>query len=207
MAWGTSSPGRLYQDVGSYGLDPDLGAESVMQAFSSVARSTTPTQRVVDGIPVDIAKRVGIHNRLMDKVVKKDNRYEMSTDTWHSIEARGLRYIQQCIDMGEPLFICSDDPEYSASLVADIRVRGGDVAIAHPVKAHRQEFGYDALVDFCALSRCKRIVQMTKYSTFSIAASIVGNIPIVNLYIDDKGVGTGLDIWRSVLPKLEHVGE
>jgi len=110
-----------------------------------------------------------------------------------------LRCIDCCIARGEPVFVCSDDASYRTALLDRIRFKGGDGVAANPAARYRREPGYGALVDFFSLSRCKRIIQMTKYSTFSIAASITGNIPLVNLYRDDSGVGHRLDIWKSTL--------
>ena len=62
--------------------------------------------------------------------------------------------------------------------------------------------GYEALVDFFALSRCPRIIQMTKYSTYSMAAAIVGDLPLVNLYRGESGVTHLLDIWKNTLARL-----
>ena len=70
---------------------------------------------------------------------------------------------------------------------------------ANPALHYRHIPGYEALVDFFALSRCMRIIQMTKYSTYSLAAAMVGDIPLVNLYEGRDGVGNRLDIWKSVL--------
>ncbi len=47
---------------------------------------------------------------------------------------------------------------------------------------------------------------MTKYSTFSIAAAVRGNIPLINLYRDETAVGTRLRIWESALSQLDPSG-
>ena len=107
--------------------------------------------------------------------------------------------MEACIANGEPMFICSDDPEYRKSLLEHIRAKGGDAVVSSPPAAHSHLTGYEALVDFFALSVCARIIQMTKYSTFSLAAALVGDRELVNFYRDDSKAGHRLDIWKSVL--------
>ena len=71
--------------------------------------------------------------------------------------------------------------------------------MAQPVPAYCHLDGYAALVDFFALAKCKRIVQMTKYTTFSLAAALTGDVPLLNFYRNESDAGHRLDIWRSVL--------
>ena len=68
-----------------------------------------------------------------------------------------------------------------------------------PAQAPRGLVGAPALADFFALARCSAIVQMTKYSTFSLAAALAGRVPLVNFFQDRTGRGHRLDIWRSAL--------
>ena len=88
------------------------------------------------------------------------------------------------------------------SIVQDLKARGGDVALSAPVAEYSDMEGYEALVDFFALSRCKKIVQMTKYSTFSMAAAMIGNVPLLNFFNPSKEMGSRVDVWRSAIPEF-----
>ena len=204
MIWGNSGPDRLHGDLDFYDLDPEIGLDRVVDTYRSVASGTQPDSRVLEGIPADAGKRVGIHIRLGDKLVEEEMAFDMGLPTWRSIELKGNFCIERCIARGEPLFVCSDDLSYKTTLLERIRSRGGDAVAASPAPAYSRLPGYGALVDFFALSRCMRIVQVTKYSTFSIAAAMVGGVPLVNFYRDEGGgVGHRLDIWKSALRELD----
>jgi hypothetical protein len=205
MTWGNSSPERLYNDIRFYGLDADILQSHIADIYHKVARSTKASKCIKDAIPVDIEARVGIHVRLTDKLVKAEYEagHDMSRSTWSQIEVRGIKLINQCIAQGKPLFLCSDDSRYLAELVDYIQGKGGDVITAEPIAEHCSQSGYEALVDFFSLTRCAKIVQMTKYSTFSLAASMINNTPLVNLHCAKSDADHRLDIWRSALPQLE----
>ncbi len=205
MIWGNTCPERLHADLAFYELDPRIPPERVVDIYRGVAASTAPLPSIVSAAPEDIETRVGIHIRLGDKLVMNETSTDMSLLTWRSIERDAVAYMEQCIDRGEPLFVCSDDPVYKAALIDHLRSKGGDVVtVATDLDPHKVP-GNPALVDFFALSRCTRIVQMTKYSTFSLAAALVGDVPLVNFYRDESGVGHRLDIWRSALRQVGSV--
>jgi hypothetical protein len=197
--WGNSCPDRLYRDLSFYELDTNVSKERLIETYQSVARSTHPSRQVAAAIPDDISERVGVHIRLTDKLVDEENTFEMSAATWSSIERQGQLQVERCIDSRVPLFVCSDDPTYKAALIKEVRLKGGNVVIANRSRRLTNRSGYAALVDFFALSQCSRIIQMTKYSTFSIAAAIRGNVPLVNLHPADAPVGTRLGNWESAL--------
>ncbi|MCP4316809.1 MAG: hypothetical protein GY789_12550 [Hyphomicrobiales bacterium] len=204
--WGNTSPDKLYEDRQFYNLSPDTGLEQIVASYKKAARGTLPAASVATKIPADISSRVGVHVRLMDKISHEENAYEMTADSWRSTEAAGLKYIEHCIANGERLFLCSDDLRYRASLVEQIRQRGGDVAVADFDGRTNPQPGFGALVVFFALSRCKRIVQMTKYSTFSIAAAIAGGKQLVHLASTTDDVGNRHDIWRQTLDVIDFNG-
>ncbi|MEM9408521.1 MAG: hypothetical protein AAGA81_20990 [Acidobacteriota bacterium] len=200
--WGNSCPDRLLTELPHYELDPQLTLEEIVETYRGVAADTVPSPDVVEGIPADIASRVGVHVRLTDKVLPDDQSevaFEMSIATWKSIEASGLRYLEQAVERGEKFFICSDDLAYRDELIERVQALGGDAVCASVPAQHGDRAGYPALVDFFGLTRCARVVQMTKYSTFSIAAALSGELALRNFFDDKDGVGNRLDIWRSVL--------
>jgi hypothetical protein len=197
--WGNSCPDRLHADQDFYGFDEELPIDRIVDTYHAIAHDTQPAKIVGDAIPADIGTRVGIHIRITDKLVAEETPIEMSADSWHLIEKAGYAQIDHCVDRGEPIFLCSDSSNYAAQIIDYINKRGGDVVTARLDPAHANQPGYDSIVDFFALSRTQRIIQMTKYSTFSIAAAICGDVPLVNLDRRDSAVGNRIDIWKSVL--------
>lgn len=202
MNFGNNCPDRIYENMAFYGLGSQISHMDVVRKFGLVANSTTPSFKIVAGIPHDIRDRVGVHIRLTDKLVSNEEEFSMSSETWQKIESRRLEYLYRCAADGVPLFVSSDDKEYMRSIVQDLRAHGADVALSTPVAKYAGAAGYGALVDFFALSRCKKIVQMTKYSTFSMTAAMIGNVPLLNFFSTRNETGSRVDIWRSAIPEF-----
>lgn len=200
--WGNSHPKQIYQDRRYYDLDPLLTVDDVVDCYRRVAASTRLNTQLNLPLGTDLAKHVGVHIRLNDKLVAKEKNYDMSTQTWSIIEARAKQHIEHCIETQQPLFICSDDQRYKAQLVKEIIARGGDVLVNQD-DTHSLSHDYTALQDFFSLVECKRIIQMTKYSTFSIAAALISGKPFMNFYPNKANIRNRIYQWQDALPLLE----
>jgi len=179
--FGTADPRALHDQAGDYGLPAAIGLDAIAGTYRRIASATRPAPEVARLIPADIGQRVGIHVRLSDKLVSEDEeRFTMSVDRWKAIEAAALAHIDRAVAAGEKLFVCSEDFAYRAELVDRIRGMGGDVIVCDLPPASENREGFGAFVDFFALARCRRIVQMTRYSHFSLMPAIIGGCEIVN---------------------------
>jgi hypothetical protein len=197
--WANSPPDWIHLDLAHYGLDQRLPLERVRDTYRAVARSTLPDRTVTPFLPVDLGSWIGVHVRRGDKLVAQEGPYDMSEPTWRQIEQDTLTYLEGIAASGRPLLICSDDPGYRDGLVHYLHSRGARVAVTDAGRLPGDLAGGPALLDFFALSRCALIVQMTKYSTFSIAAALAGGKPLLNFYRNLTGTGHHLARWRSVL--------
>jgi hypothetical protein len=201
MIWGNSPPERLHADRVFYSLDPSIPLEYVVATYRDVASHTLPAASIRAAAPPGIDGCVGLHVRLGDKLVPRETAVDMAEPTWRDLERQTLAYLDTCIAQRRPIFLCSDDLVYRTALIDHLRARGAVVVTSDPALAPGELAGSAALADFFALCRCTLIVQMTKYSTFSLAAALAGRIPLVNFFQDKTGVGHRLDIWRSVLAR------
>ena len=199
MFWGNSPPERLHADLAFHALDPAMPLPCVIAAYRDAASRTQPAPSILSAIPNHIEGCIGLHVRLGDKLVTNETAIDMEEATWRGLEGRTLAYLEGCIAWRRPIFVCSDDAAYRARLIAHLQARGGMVVLPDPEQAPRGLVGAPALADFFALARCSAIVQMTKYSTFSLAAALAGRVPLVNFFQDHTGRGHRLDIWRSAL--------
>jgi hypothetical protein len=199
MIWGNSSPDRLLADLAFYRLDPSISLQYIIDMYRRVACSTLPELSIQSAVPESIDASIGVHLRLGDKLVARETSIDMSEVTWRAIERQTVTYLEHCIRRRRPIFVCSDDLAYKRALIDHLRSKGGSVVTTDPAGPARKFAGAAALADFFALSRCSIIVQMTKYSTFSLASSLVGDVPLINFFWDQRGAGHRLDIWRSAL--------
>lgn len=199
MIWGNSPPERLHADLAFHALDPAIPLAYVIAAYRDAASRTKPAPSILSAIPDGIDGCIGLHVRLGDKIVTEETAIDMSETTWRELESQALAYVEGCIAWRRPIFVCADDTAYRARLVAHLQSRGGLVLASDPERAPAGMAGASALMDFFALARCSVIVQMTKYSTYSLAAALAGRVPLVNFFQDRGGRGHRLDIWRGAL--------
>lgn len=179
--FGTADPRALHDQARDYGLPGGTSLDDIAGIYRRIAAGTRPARDVERSIPTDIDQRVGIHIRLSDKLVSEGEQgHTMSVDRWKAIETAALAHIDRAVAEGEKLFVCSEDFAYRDGLVDRIRGMGGDVIVSDPPPATEQRKGFGAFVDFFALARCRRIVQMTRYSNFSLMPAIIGGCEIVN---------------------------
>jgi hypothetical protein len=199
MVWGNTPPDRLHEDLPFYGLDPTIPLQRVVDAYRDAAFGTEHAPPLEAAQPAGLAGRIGVHVRLGDKLVAQETSHDMSEATWRGIERDALGYLERCIAAGWGSFVCGDDPGYTAALAGRLRARGGDVVMSDPGRMPGALVGAAGLLDLFALARCALIVQMTKYSTFSMAASLIGDVPLVNFFRGPGGGGHRLDLWRSAI--------
>lgn len=196
--WGNSIPDRIHSDLEHYGITENFTLPQVSDAYRRAATGTAPAASISKHIPSDIAQRVGFHIRRGDKLVDADSDIEMDSASWDRLEHRGLEHMKACVTSKTPMFVCSDDVGFRNEVVERIRGMGGDVLVTD-IGSFREEDGFAAITDFFTLAACREIVQMTKYSTFSIAAALVGNLPLVHLVRADDPVPSRLWNWKNTI--------
>ena len=94
-------------------------------------------------------------------------------------------------DVNRKFFVCSEDQAACNEMNTYIRQLG-----KHVVEVDHTDLKHDehALLDFFSLAQCQIIVQCTKYSTFSIAASLINMVPLINFYGFNNNA---LSIWHQ----------
>ena len=140
---------------------------------------------------------VGIHLRETDKVVAlarpADHPFaNFMTSALRNAQLMELMhaYVAQTLvaqHHAKHFFIASDSAGAREALAANLTSVGLVVA----------ESDGTVLGDFFLLTQCSKILQVTRYSTFSMAASVVGDVPLVNFGNSD--FHNGVRWWESVL--------
>lgn len=162
-----------------------LGASvgNLEDAFKSRAAYLRPCLDIQRLIPDDIAECIGVHLRKSDKIDAEDNEYHGTTsDDLRHIMAALKTEVSCLIASGRSrFFVCSEDAGWKREFETWLLRAGGistRLGAADAVASKRA--GFDAVLDFFALSQCERILQGIGYSTFSMAASLVHDIPLTN---------------------------
>ena len=182
---GSFTPHQLfYSEPARAMLPADVTPKSVVAVYQSVAHDTFSTAHP---FLRDERTQVGIHVRTTDKIVTHTESeselwvsmlpYETSSERQKEIETRAFEYIEQEV-IGKRkkrrFFIAVDDEANFGRFAERVRRAGGAVV--------NEDRGNVSIVgDFIGLASCDIVVQVTRYSTFSTAASLVARVPLVNL--------------------------
>lgn len=188
--WGTTSLGRIYNGLSFYGLHK-IEPKELIDAYFYVTKNTVPCQKLNDRINQSIHDAIGIHIRLSDKCVESPDAFTMTRNDYDAIKHQCKQLIAQQPTETTKFFVCSEDQNASNELKMYIRGLGKTVVEVDHGDLKQDEH---AILDFFCLSRCKLIVQCTKYSTFSIAASLINRVPLLNFYGFENNA---LAIWKD----------
>lgn len=167
--WGTTTPEKIHS------LCNHKTIEEISESYKQIAKTT-----VINNIECDWAKDyVGIHVRRGDKLHYDKSipvSWEMNLDYANRLHDVLIKYVNTFLPDAK-LLVVGDDYEYMEKLSKcfsnETYIQKGN-----------------AIEDFKTLSKCKSIIQATKYSTFSMAASIMGGVEIMNFNDILKGPKT-----------------
>jgi hypothetical protein len=154
----------------------DLHKDFAQADFLAAARSIRPLFDVhFEGFEMP----VGVHIRGTDRIGSNHSHYMKD-------EREFALFLSKTIDLlnrTKPkfVFICSDNEIYKNILR---EILNPEIVLVEPICEAGIPGEYR---DFFALSLCREIYMCTKFSSFSITASLIGNIPLIS-YVYDKDV-------------------
>ena len=197
---GTFSPHQLFFSGQAQAFLPNVSETSLLAAYLRVAHLT---HSAALSNPFPTGGVIGVHVRGTDKLVElpkvdddwwqKMAPFETSFERQHDLMQRCLTYIESELVQRRRrklFYLSTDDDSRFGELTSQIEAAGGIVV-------NRERTNVSILGDFFALAYSDAVLQVTRYSTFSMAASIVGRIPLVNF---GKSLLTNAEqIWSDVL--------
>lgn len=202
----TLTPYYVYKMLGSQ-TSPSL--EAVVSSFISTAAKIQISQELSQYIPSNIEDCVAIHLRRTDKIIDEDNGIVVSTSANDIIMARLFAWIERYIGANDTIsfYVCTDDPDYKSGFIAKVKAMGQKLGKHVTIITTEKELlptafrdahvgAYELLEMFC-LRKCKTIVQSTRYSTFSMAAALMSQKPLINF--SDHRPDWLLYAWRPCL--------
>lgn len=163
----------------------DVPPEDMKEQFRKVASRIKPSQDVENVIPKE--SYVTIHIRGKDKLtgdVETGDWLLTSKQFFEMAKQKCIEYVQSHPE--KTYFVCSDDDPLKTQFIDEC---GTDI------KFINIEYGNldRAIVDLFVMSRSELVIQCTRYSTFSIVASIIGGIPLLNF--DERKI-MGREDWN-----------
>jgi hypothetical protein len=184
----SSSPYNLYKFINNF--NKDITFEEIINNYCNYAKEIIkPSKIIEDNIPENLNNSYGIHLRKTDKVNNKihDMRH-LSTIEEFNIMSNAL-FNDVCniiLTEDNPSFLLTSDEnswkEYFKNQLLNFANDNNRTINFINVNYDNSNTynNYNAILDLFCLSKCKKIFQDVKYSTFSIIASIIGNNQIIN---------------------------
>ena len=198
---GTFSPHQLFSSAPARAFLPNNTTEaSVLAAYKRVAHMThSPAYPN----PFANGAIIGVHVRGTDKLVEPPKvadewwrqmaAFETSFDRQRDLTQRFLTYIENELVRRRrrtQFYLATDDDSHFGELATRIEAAGG-------VVVNRDRKNVSILGDFFALAFSDAVLQVTRYSTFSMAASLVGRVPLVNF--GNSMLTNAESVWSDVL--------
>ena len=198
---GTFSPHQLFSsEVAQDYLPNELTEASVLAAYKRVAHMT---HSLAYPNPFANGGVTGVHVRGTDKLVEppkiEDDRwlqmapFETSYDRQRDLTKRCMTYIELELVRQRrrtQFYLATDDDSHFGELASRVEAAGGNVV-------NRDRNNVSILNDFFALAYSDAILQVTRYSTFSMAASLVGRVPLVNF--GNSMLTNAENVWSDVI--------
>lgn len=125
-------------------------------------------------------KPLGIHLRGTDRINKKMNHphFMKSEKQFNDLIDRTVLYVNKTLP--QYLFICSDDIQYKQMFLSRL---DKIIKVVDPVSENGIPEEY---IDFFSLTQCSEVVMCSKFSTFAITASLIGNVKLTAFYKDNE---------------------
>ena len=175
----------------------------VCGAFMECANKLVPSTELEMNLPGNLSEVYGVHLRKSDKIVNQVTENQVTQDEHARILNAMLSDIHSIIqrERSPKFFLCSEDPEWKMHIqeLIEKMSRGKHVEFVK-VRTSDTRTGAQDFLELFALSRCKAIFMSTKYSTFSITASLIGNVPVYNYaHVADAYPACFIHFWLPVI--------
>jgi hypothetical protein len=187
----------------------DTPYERTRDDFLKNAYRLRPCTLITNALP-NLEGCIGIHLRKSDKIGEKDPHHGTTLEEFDSIVFMMKEYIKDEISGGNKrYFVCSEDRAWRRQFVEWLEEVGGEVVSPSETNdALSTKRGWESILDFFCLTKCQKIIQGIGYSTFSMAASLVGGgIPLVNLHMKAVEKPEYFLNWWAPLLNLQMVDE
>mgnify|MGYP003671429049 CR=1 FL=1 len=127
----------------------------------------------------DSKKPIGVHIRGTDRI--RNNNHP------HFMKNKGelFDYMSKTISLlnekkPENVYVCTDDKKYYSEFIKKL---DSSINVVTPICENEIPLEYK---DFFALSQCEEIYMCSKFSTFALTASLIGNVPLVSFFFDEE---------------------
>jgi hypothetical protein len=172
--------------------------------YKLIASKIKPSKQIENYIP-NLENVYGIHLRKTDKIrPDREIEHENSLDEFNCIIEHLTNDIIELLknEKEAKFLIVSEDKEWISTFKEILKSRYHKdinfINIVYPEKEINE--GFNCVLDMFCLSRCKKIYQGVKWTTFSSLSALIGNVDIINYYnVLPEQESNFIYTWKSVL--------
>lgn len=160
---------------------PNVPYDEIMSLFIKHKNCIRPSEKISKYIPSDMNQVYGIHLRATDKIMPGGDPSHVTTPREYEIIIDALK--KDVLEIKSPrFFIASEDVTVANNFKQFIKDAGASSSfVEFDVSPEDAKLtGFRPVLDFFALSKCKKIFQGIKHTGLSLLASIIGDVPLVN---------------------------
>lgn len=184
----SSSPYNIYKFIKKF--NKNITFEEIIDNYNNYAREIIkPSKIIQDNIPENLNNCYGIHLRKTDQICSNDI-YCGSSNTINEFNIICNALFDDIYNIilteDNPSFLLTSEDnewkEYFKNKLLTFANNNNKIINFINVNYDNSNTydNYNAVLDLFCLSKCKKIFQGIKYSTFSISAAIIGNTEIIN---------------------------
>lgn len=172
---------QAYSSFRNY-LDPGVTMDEYHRKYRQAALQLQPGPRgrefLAKFLRDDVLPYASIHIRRTDKVWPIEGKFRNTQIQLQNITEATLKSAQQLEAAGiRSFYVASDSPGDWQTMVSSLEALGMDVV----AKDARELQGADLdMLEFWMMAKSIAILQAVRFSTFSTAASLVGDVPLLN---------------------------
>ena len=187
---------------------PFLDFNLLSQKYEIISKQIKPSIIIENDIPKGLENAYGIHLRKSDKVLLDPLLFHENTlEEFDIIISHLLKDMQTIIqtELSPSFVLVSEDIVWKEEFQKKIQFISTNFnkpvnIISIPYNETNNLVGYRSVLDMFCLSRCKKIFQGVKVSTFSTLSALIGNVPIINYaHLLNNYDKCYVHIWKSVV--------
>ncbi|WP_298480343.1 hypothetical protein [uncultured Maribacter sp.] len=154
----------------------DIGENFSQTEILNAAKNIAPNFKI--GFENN-SKPIGVHIRGTDRIKNNNHPHFMKDKKeFYTFLSKTLEFVNK--KCPKNVFLCSDDIEIRDLFIKNLNK---NITVVQPISEKNVPEEY---IDFFALTLCKEVIMCSKFSSFAITASIIGNIPLVALHYDKE---------------------
>jgi hypothetical protein len=168
--------------------------EKLINKYKKIPKEIKFRDNITQRLPLNIKKATVLHMRKSDKITETETTFSITKKELDFLLKDLFYYCQKEISNGDKyFFIASEDFTWKKEISSIIEKMGGTILTTN----YKEIDG--AILDLAIMANAKKIFQGTNFSTLSIVASMIGNVPLYNFSSNKFYTSSLLRLWKPFI--------